>query len=156
MGCKGFCKTLEIFPDHPDRPLLLHAIGAERLIDGDRRIDPRIGVRPERLGIRGVFPAEFFIALLRLCRDTLCPHLSDILSRDHTGGFDESVHGSLLRFPLDAVAAVPAVSGVGLVPNEAEVAELPAPAQGLSTDEIRVGQIPVVDDIRLAAHGAQL
>jgi hypothetical protein len=39
--------------------------------------------------------------------------------------------------------------------DEVEVAELSTPAQGLGTDEVCVGQIPVVDDIRLAAHGAQ-
>jgi hypothetical protein len=66
-------------------------------------------------------------------------------------------HVSSLLPPVlsNTLAALPAVPGVGLVPNEAEVAELAAPAQGLGTDEVCVGQIPVVDYIRLAAHGAQ-
>ena len=55
----------------------------------------------------------------------------------------------------NTLAALPAVPGIGLMTDEVEVAELSTPAQGLGTDKICKGQITVVDDIRLAAHGAQ-
>ena len=45
------------------------------------------------------------------------------------------------------LAALPAVPGVGFVPNKAEIAEFPAPTQGLGANEIRVGQIPIVDNV---------
>lgn len=147
MGHKSGGKALEVFPEKPDRPLLINAVGAERLIDGDPRIDPRIGVRPERLGIRSFFPAELLEALLRLRRNTLCLFPPDFLRRDGTGGFDQSVHCSLLRFLSDTSAALPAVPGVGLVPNKAEVAESAPLTQGLGSDIPRIWQVPVVDDI---------
>jgi hypothetical protein len=84
MGYKSGGKALEVFPDHPDRPLLPDAVGTERFIDGDRRIDPRIGMRPERPGIRGVFPEELLKNLIKRKRNE-CLELSKI---PHPAEFD--------------------------------------------------------------------
>ena len=71
MGHHPGGKALEVFPDIPDSPLLPDAVSPKRLINGDPRIDPFVGVRPESLGIRGVFPAEFLVPFLCLCRDAI-------------------------------------------------------------------------------------
>lgn len=40
--------------------------------------------------------------------------------------------------------------------DEAKIADVAAPAESFGTDEIRVGKVPIIDDVSMTAHAAEL
>ena len=61
-----------------------------------------------------------------------------------------------MRSVLYAPGSLPPVAGVGIVPHKAEIAPLAALAERLRPDKIHKRQVPIIDDVRVAAHRPQL
>ena len=49
-----------------------------------------------------------------------------------------------------------AVSGVGLVPHKVEIAAVAALAEGFCAPEVGIRKLPVIDNVGMAEHGAEL
>ena len=64
--------------------------------------------------------------------------------------------GSYSSVKRNAFCSFPAVFGVGLIADEIEIAAVRPLAQRTCPPEIRVGQVPEVDHIRMAEHRAEL
>lgn len=71
----------------------------------------------------------------------------------------QAAHLTTIRkhaFSLHALAALPAVAGVGSMAHETKVTVVATLAERLGADEVGVGQAAVVDDVGVAAHGTEL